>query len=219
MPKGQRLGELTGKKVGMLTLCNKVDTEQESDPNKPHWRCRCECGNYVTRGQDYLLSQRCVNARCGDCKKRLSHNYGCNSSRWAGFGEISGQYMSSMKASARTRHLIFDLTTEYLWELYIKQGGKCALSGLPLSFAKWVIRNGRSDQTASIDRINSAIGYVEGNVRWVHKVANMMRNHFDTNVFYMVCTAVAREHELEPNRELVDQAKGTRNASTGRDCN
>ena len=47
----------------------------------------------------------------------------------------------------------------------------CAISGIKLIFA----RSWTRDQTASLDRIDSKKGYVEGNVQWVHKRINEMK--------------------------------------------
>jgi hypothetical protein len=44
--------------------------------------------------------------------------------------------------------------------------------------------------TASLDRKNSSVGYVIGNVRWVHPVINMMKNHFSDETFISMCNRV-----------------------------
>lgn len=70
----------------------------------------------------------------------------------------------------------------YLWKLFLKQNGKCALSGLGISFGG-LIGEKRSSTTASLDRINSTKGYIKGNVQWVHKHINKMKWDFDQNYF------------------------------------
>ena len=49
----------------------------------------------------------------------------------------------------------------------------CPLSGVPLVFQP--ASRSRERGTISLDRIDSAKGYIEGNVRWVHKIVNRMR--------------------------------------------
>ena len=61
------------------------------------------------------------------------------------------------------------------WELFEAQDKRCALSGVPLKFST-NIRDQRGTQTASLDRIDSSKGYVLGNVQWVHKKVNIMKN-------------------------------------------
>lgn len=48
-------------------------------------------------------------------------------------------------------------------ELYIQQNGRCALSGVPMTHGT----EPRHPCQISIDRINTAVGYVAGNVRLV----------------------------------------------------
>lgn len=45
--------------------------------------------------------------------------------------------------------------------------------------------------TASLDRINSNAAYVTGNVQWVHKHINKMKNDLPEDVFVSMCAAVS----------------------------
>ena len=45
--------------------------------------------------------------------------------------------------------------------------------------------------TASLDRIDSSKGYVEGNVQWVHKMINMSKQQYSQEEFIDMCKAVA----------------------------
>lgn len=65
----------------------------------------------------------------------------------------------------------FDLTIEFLGELWDRQGGECALSNIPLDL----------DSTSfvtmpSIDRIDSKKGYVVGNVQFVSCSINLAKS-------------------------------------------
>ena len=44
--------------------------------------------------------------------------------------------------------------------------------------------------TASLDRINSKKGYVEGNIQWVHKDINMMKHCLETSDFIKWCEKI-----------------------------
>jgi len=46
-------------------------------------------------------------------------------------------------------------------------------------------------RTASLDRIDSSKGYVKGNLQWVHKDINMMKNHYNQKYFIEICKKVA----------------------------
>jgi hypothetical protein len=51
-----------------------------------------------------------------------------------------------------------------------------------------------------MDRINNKIGYVEGNIQWVHKHINMMKNSHSEEYFLEICKAVTTNRkEAEQN--------------------
>jgi hypothetical protein len=108
---------------------------------------------------------------------------------------MSGSYFTTLKRGAINRDLKFDVSKEFLWSLYIKQDRKCALTGLDIHFVRDRSSGRSSAQTASLDRIDSNIGYIESNVQWVHKTVNVMKWHIDQNHFIEVCKLVA-QHNL-----------------------
>ena len=70
--------------------------------------------------------------------------------------------------SAKGRHEC-TIDGDYLIDLLVAQGGKCALSGQTMT------RGVNDPHSVSIDRIDCAKGYIPGNVRLVCKVVNIMR--------------------------------------------
>lgn len=52
-------------------------------------------------------------------------------------------------------------------------------------------------QNMSIDRINSDIGYEEGNIQWVDKRINMMKGSLSNEEFIELCTKVANYNKNE----------------------
>ena len=68
--------------------------------------------------------------------------------------------------------------------MLIEQDFKCALTGFPIQAMN--INN-----NASLDRIDSSRGYVEGNLQWVLAEVNMMKQHYSQNRFIEICKAVA----------------------------
>jgi hypothetical protein len=51
-----------------------------------------------------------------------------------------------------------------------------------------------SKVTASLDRIDSSKGYVEGNVQWVHKRINIMKNDLSDSEFIEWCRVVSKNN-------------------------
>lgn len=89
---------------------------------------------------------------------------------------------------------------EYIWDLFVSQKSMCKISGMVISFRSSdensdTYRVGRK-HTASLDRIDSNFGYVMGNVQWVHRDINIMKNNFDESYFKQLCRFVS-ENDYE----------------------
>jgi hypothetical protein len=48
---------------------------------------------------------------------------------------------------------------------------------------------------ASLDRIDSSIGYVEGNVAWVYKPINIMKQTLNSAEFIDLCKKIANHNQ------------------------
>jgi hypothetical protein len=120
---------------------------------------------------------------CGCLKRRRS----TESPNWKGCGKIPGTHWSDIRISARRRSIVFDVSIDYCWSLYVKQQGRCALSGAKLSFGS---RKWKDDITASLDRRDSDKPYMPGNVQWVHKNVNIMKGALDEERFVELCVLV-----------------------------
>ena len=85
-----------------------------------------------------------------------------------------------MQQCAKVRDLECTISIEDLQKQWEGQRGLCAISGLPIAIKR----------DASIDRIDSREGYVAGNIQWVHKDVNLMKNHFDQGYFIEMCRKI-----------------------------
>ena len=148
-----------------------------------YWLCLCECGQETTVKRSHLTSHHV--GSCG-CSRR-----GKSSHNWSGCGELSGSLFNRIRHHARRRKIQFNIEIDYLWELFQKQNGRCALSGLILSLPKHQL----IDCTASLDRIDSSLGYTKENVQWVHKDVNFMKQRFSQDYFLGMCKNIT-EHTL-----------------------
>lgn len=145
--------------------------------NKQYVRVRCDCGNVT----DILRSHWYRNKSCG-CLKNLK---GEENPVFKGIGDLYGKHWHSIISGATTRKLECSITKEYAWDLYLKQDKKCALTGLPIEMA-------RDRWTASLDRVNSKVGYVAGNVQWVHKTVNKMKMNLNQEEFLSYCNLIVQ---------------------------
>jgi len=181
---------LIGKKFGHLEVMKIAQTEKSGKQRR--WRaiCNCDCGK---KNIDVAIHALGKTKSCGCDKSGYLKITGKNNSRFTGYEDISGRYWGRIKKSAEDRKFKFDITIEFAWKLYIEQYKKCALSGLPIKFS--FTRN-KDDETASLDRINSSLGYVEGNVQWVHKHINMMKNVHSQEYFIELCKLISNNFSI-----------------------
>jgi hypothetical protein len=87
------------------------------------------------------------------------------------------------KKSAESRSIDWQLTEDQMFSSYT---GKCQLTG-------WDIGITYSDQTASLDRIDSKKPYELENTQWVHTMVNMCKNKYDQDKFIDMCVAIANK--------------------------
>lgn len=179
--------DLTGKRYGKLIVLN-FDRKEgtESGHVKYFWKCKCDCGKETSVIRNQLNNGTTKSCGC------LLLNTGKDSFHFRGYKDIPLSYYHSILKSAKKRKLEFLVSIEYLWKLFISQNNKCALSSEDIWFGSgnWYYDK-RLETTASLDRIDSSKGYVEGNVQWVHKDINIMKNNYDQLRFIDLCKKVA----------------------------
>jgi hypothetical protein len=177
--------------VSYLTIKKIFRKSQRIGKPRTHCECECVCGNIVVRRMDHLVAENSQIKSCG-CKHPRTY-VGDTSVLWRGYGEISGQFIAHIKHKARIRNLLFKLTGNFLWNLFIKQNRRCALTGVLLKFAPTNKPKKESrETTASLDRIDSAKGYVADNVQWVHKYVNIMKREISEDKFFKICRLVVK---------------------------
>lgn len=103
---------------------------------------------------------------------------------WRGVGQLSMSYWSRVNIGAETRDLEVKITIEDAWNLFQSQNGVCNLSGVKISLDL-------KDHTASLDRIDSSLGYVEGNIQWIHRDVNLMKNKLNQDYFLELCNKIS----------------------------
>lgn len=165
----------TGDKKYSLTFLNYFN-----DPTNRHTMAefQCDCGN-KTIIEAYLFGK---NKTCGCIRQRE----GFINPSYQGCEFVSKTYFTTIKYNAIRKKRKFNLSIDYLNELLVKQNHKCAMSGLEIK-----VGSTKTETTASVDRINNKLGYIIGNVQWVHKDVNRMKSDFDSNYFKFLCSKIA----------------------------
>jgi len=190
--------DLTGKKFFHLTVEKMAITDKSKDRS---WRsiCKCDCGRAADVNTNYLmrgLTKTCGNIECQYHRQDYS-NSGKNNIKFTGYEEISGQLWSSYKCGAERRNIYFDITIEYVWNLFLKQNKKCALTGKNIYFG----RTNTSQKTASLDRINSKKGYVKNNIHWIHKDVNKMKMDLELEYFLSLCNDITNYEQTKKSNK------------------
>lgn len=86
-------------------------------------------------------------------------------------------------------------TIEYLLQLYEDQQGLCAITGLPMTWGhegEHGNSGNRRGTNISIDRIDSNLTYIPGNVRLVCDRVNKIRSNMDDTDLYFWCAQIAQ---------------------------
>lgn len=111
-----------------------------------------------------------------------------DNNNWKGFNLVPGVLLSKCKHSAKSRNIIFDITAKDIWNIYIKQNYKCALSGDKLIF-EGNLRN------VSIDRINSKDYYYIDNCQLVTINVNLAKQSLSDQDFIRLCKKVTNHQK------------------------
>jgi hypothetical protein len=118
-------------------------------------------------------------------------------------------FFKKIQSNAIKRGLNFNLSIDYLWDLFLKQNKKCALTGVDINIVNATISNNYHLNTASLDRIDNSKGYEENNIRWVHKAINQLKSDInDTDLIYL-CHLVVQSNPtfIKTNIDKINTVK------------
>lgn len=182
--------DIKGDKFGLLTVIERNGTTPAGHAT---WICKCKCGNICTRTATSL--KRSENSSCG-CY-RAPYEFRNKNRPHSGCGEISAGWFydkvgrsATVKRKGKFRKKV-TVDVKYLWELFLKQDRRCALTGLELTFPKNSSNKSYKESTASLDRVDSKKGYTKDNVQFVHKDVNMMKRTYNQDYFINICKLIA----------------------------
>lgn len=189
-----------GERFNRLTVLNFFGKD---DHGKFCYLCKCDCGKEKVVRKTYLLRGRvkscgCLHSEtCSLTGKKTVHLLA--KINFNGIEDLSGEILCKIKNNAYVRNIEYNVSKEYLWNLYLLQNKKCALSGVDIKFGN---KYKKLTTTASLDRIESSSGYVEGNVQWVHKHINMMKRQLNNREFLDWCKTTTNYNENKPTPEF-----------------
>ena len=165
--------DLSGVEYGWGTVLCSTDKRRD---RKVVWRLRCKCGIEYEANTSDLSTGNIKSCGCMIYRK-------C-------YGDISGSFYSQIRKGARERNIEFDVSIEDLYSLFVNQEKRCSLTGVDLSIQRSAKKHYQGLTTASLDRIDRTKGYVEGNIQWVHKKVNFMKQSMNNQELLAWCEKV-----------------------------
>lgn len=169
--------------------------------------CECDCGNRTNKGKSELHTSK----SCRSCSQIARKGKYLKEYKY-----VPSTYLALIKANAKDRNLEFDLTLSYLDDLLEAQNFTCILSGVELTIPNklkaYSTYNGidRKSFTISLDRIDSTKGYIIGNVQFVHKTINIMKQALTDAAFISLCKIVS-DHNFSKETMNIDEIYNSTN--------
>ncbi len=139
---------------------------------------QCKECNIVKKGFEFSvckIASDILNANCKICVKKTKNE---KSSTFEKFIEVT---YKSLRSSASLRNLKVEIAEKDITELYHRQNGKCALTGITLTHTKIVSDDNKRridkshNHNISVDRIDSSGDYVIDNIQLVASCVNLMK--------------------------------------------
>lgn len=126
-------------------------------------------------------------SRCKECKRnaylrRKEKNRGSKD-----LNRLLYEKFHGLKDRARKKDIQCNIDLQYLHELWNTQKGLCALSGIPMTY---YFDSGRVPTNVSVDRINSNLGYIKGNLQLVCMAVNQMKSDLTIEQLKYFCKSI-----------------------------
>jgi hypothetical protein len=96
------------------------------------------------------------------------------------------------KNRAIKKQITFDLTLDYLLDLWERQKGLCQLTKVKMTHT---ILEGKLSTNASVDKINPLLGYTKDNIQLVCNRANMMKSNISIEELKYFCNLILQNND------------------------
>lgn len=169
---GQRLIDLTGLKIGHLTVLKRGKNLYKI----VRWLCRCDCGRIKEAISQNLREGRTKS--CGCCADRKGHP---GYTRLKSGESTFNKFYKTLKYWAARRNLTFELSREKVYTLCKSPCFYCSRSKIQTLQTK----TGYGVFTYNgIDRVDNGAGYTNDNIVTCCADCNRMKNVLTENQFY-----------------------------------
>lgn len=120
-------------------------------------------------------------------------------------------FLTKLARSVRTRaareNIRYDLSTDFILNLFAEQNGKCKMTGVPFELNQRRGRTNISPRLPSIDKIEPAKGYIKSNVQLVCFMYNQAKDVWTDNdvlKFAKALVAHQKANKKQGKKEHVD---------------
>lgn len=131
--------------------------------------------------------------KCKKCAKRDRLNY-TRMIKKDDLDYFLKELLSAAKIRSIKKNIEFTISIEVLKQLWEKQLGKCAISGVDMTHT---ILSGRIQTNVSIDRIDSTKGYSVDNIQLVCVSVNVMKGTMNLSELKHFCKLIIENNEKE----------------------
>lgn len=177
------------------TLHNECRFCNEEEKRKEEWKgdlLRCHICNEYLPIDNFGLSDHYPyrdnhDARCRKCRTKKANERKKKYPEDIALTKMLQMRFLGARNRSKRQNIPFNITKEYLLELWKKQDGRCAISNIKMTFEQC---NGRTPTNVSIDQINHKDGYTIGNVQLVCMAVNQMKSDMLMEDLYRFCQAI-----------------------------
>lgn len=178
-------------------LCRSIERKKNRFERPSEGIRKC-AGCKVEKDISYFHSDKSnstgLQTYCKDCQTQKTKK--CTSTLNGFIKKIyKDMYHNSQK---RAKELNIELTIEDIHNLYEKQNGFCAISGLKMSHETYSFRDKEhiiNRLNISIDRIDSNLGYTKENVQLVAAIVNRMKTDLPDSEFIKICSIITENNK------------------------
>ena len=141
---------------------------------------------------------------CWECRRQLNGEHVVHPLYSPKVDRRITDLVQRFASMAVSRQLLFLIDKEDVFGMYLRQDGKCSLTGLAFSLDQ--AAGVKNNLAPSLDRIDSAGNYTLDNVQLVAAYVNIAKNDLSQESFIRMCRLIA---EMSYRKELVDLVEST----------
>lgn len=104
---------------------------------------------------------------------------------------LNFRYLAARDRASK-HNIPFNITLDFLLKLWNEQNGKCAISGIEMTYE---LNKGRTHTNVSIDKIDRTKGYIIGNIQLVCMACNQIKSDMSEENMYYFCKSIVEHYE------------------------